>query len=107
MSTIPTFNIDSRALQMMQQRERFNWFARSLEDRMQTYSLNQLLDLLHDSRPSWPAQREKVLVLLALKGTVEAAEVIAEYDPGCDENAQVFHAVCADEWARRLTGFAA
>ena len=107
MSTIPTFNMDPRALEMMQQRERFNWFAQSLEDRVESYSFDEVLGLLHDPRPSWPAQREKALVLLALKGTVEAAEAIAEYDPGSEEKAQVFHAVCADEWARRLTVFAA
>ncbi len=103
MTTIPSFTMDPRALKMMQQRERFRWFARSLEDRLETFSFEEMLGLLEDPSPRWPAQREKALVLLALEGSAEAGEAIALFDPGCSEETQIFHAVCADEWARSLT----
>ena len=102
MSTMPGFFADRATLELLRQRERFSWFARQLESRI-TSDVEMLRNHLNGSQ-SRPGQREKALVALALLGTVDAGESIAEFDPGDDDSLSVFHAIAADVWAHRMAG---
>ena len=99
MASFPSVSASPSALNFMQQTERFKWFASGIERRTRPYDLFDLENRLHGPL-RWPGQREKALVSLALRGDVEAGELIASFDPGDDEILQMFHAICADAWAR-------
>ena len=101
MATFPSImSIDPSTLKFMQERERFTWFARGMAGRVGDFDINAIKDSLYGAQ-NWPAQREKALVALALLGTEEAGDIIADFDPGDDGHLEVFHAICADEWSRR------
>ena len=70
---------DARELEAIRQQERYKWFAERLTSRVDGYTVEQLLDKL-GSDPVWPGQWEKAIVMLALKGSPEAAEALASID---------------------------
>jgi hypothetical protein len=59
--------------------ERFKWLARGLSQVVDGYDVARLEELLN-APPSMPGQREKVLVLLALKATPQANWVLEHLD---------------------------
>lgn len=63
----------------MRQKERFNWLAERLTDRLQAHPVAELEELL-DADPHWPGQWEKACVMLALKATPEAIFVLEQVD---------------------------
>ena len=63
----------------MRQKERFNWLAERLIDRLEAHSARELEELL-ESEPHWPGQWEKACVMLALKATPEAIFVLEGVD---------------------------
>lgn len=69
--------------------ERFDWFAAQLEHQAQTYTLEQLEGYLH-GEITWPAQREKVLVMLALHPGSGATEILQRWRPAWDGELAVF-----------------
>ncbi len=101
METIPgTLQIpNAYSLKFGQQVERFRWLADGLKRRIESIDLLALENFLFGPL-RWPGQREKALVSLALIGDADAGNLIAEFDPGDDEVLEIFHAICADYWAK-------
>jgi len=69
----------ARELAAIRQQERFNWFADRLADRIDAYTVDQLLEKL-GSAPLWPGQWEKAVVMLALKADPEAVRALIDID---------------------------
>ncbi len=59
--------------------ERFKWLARGLEHVKDQYDVARLEALL-DTPPTMPGQREKVVVLLALKANESALDALEALD---------------------------
>lgn len=66
-------------LERLREEERFAWFAGQVRSMIGRYSPTYLAELFERS-PTWPGQREKVVVLLALDGSPEALCVLAGLD---------------------------
>ena len=86
MSAIPN-NLNEQPVESLQEQdivairewERFKWLAGGLTEVVERYNVARLAELL-ETPPTMPGQREKVIVLLALKATPQALSVLEDLD---------------------------
>lgn len=72
--------VSAEANKVLSEHERFLWFVSQLKRRRDDYSVTQLTHYLYET-PSWPAQHERVLVLLSLHDDPSARDAIVDYEP--------------------------
>lgn len=70
---------DDTCLERLREEERFAWFATQVRAMIGRHTPSYLAELF-DRAPTWPGQREKVVVLLALDASPEALCVLAGLD---------------------------
>lgn len=93
----------SHQLAEIRQRERFKWFVERLASRVDRHSVSDLTKKLH-SEPSWPGQWEKALVMLALKGTIEAIHAIESVDiADASQSFRSLYELCRSEAYQRAS----
>lgn len=89
-------------LEEIRQRERFKWFAERLEGRVDRHGVSELAGKLVGP-VDWPGQREKALVLLALKGSLPALRTLEGLDlTDASESFRILYELCLDEALSRL-----
>ncbi len=93
--------VHNRARKVLDEHERFQWFVQQLEPRRHEYDVEQLCHYLY-APLTWPAQRERVLVLLALHDDEEALDLLEHYDvPAGDASMSLFRAFALSVWRER------
>jgi hypothetical protein len=81
--------------------DRFAWFASQLEPRRHHYSVDQLCKYLY-APATWPAQRERVLVLLSMHEDEQAYDVLHHYIPDpADAALALFRGMALQAWQER------
>ena len=80
--------LTERTTRMFAEYERFEWFLEQLEGQSERYTVDALRVLLC-TRPTRPAQRHRILTLLATHPDMRAEEVLREFAPGHGEDASV------------------
>lgn len=90
----------SGELEWIQERERFDWFARGLRLFAERYDVPQLGRML-EGQPQAPAYHEKVLVMLALGGAREAGPLIEAFASRAEGRLARFARVAGEVWRER------
>lgn len=93
--------VHERARTVLVEHDRFEWFASQLEPRRHDYNVDQLCKYLY-APATWPAQRERVLVLLSMHQDEQAHDVLHHYIPAPgDTTLALFRGMAMQAWQER------
>ncbi len=88
-------------LQLIRERERYQWLADKVERWVGLYSVPELVSLI-DTTPTMPGQRQKALVALSLTDDLSALVALEDLEmSGRTESFQILYQVALGQWRQR------
>lgn len=88
-------------LQLVRERERYNWLADKMSRWVGLYSVPELVSML-ESAPSMPGQHQKALVALSLNDDLSALMALEDFDSSeHSDTFQLLHEIALGEWRQR------